>query len=287
MGTQAQVKNQLEHIFQVFRASVGAIRPHSILTGQSGSGKTFLVQELAKAHSIPFIEINGAQLTNEGISGNSLSKALVPLGSYGDSINIVFIDEIDKLFLAGEDSIGSRDTTIRVQNELLKILESDSTDVIGDYGKYRQVNVGNTLFFFAGAFNNEEGITLSRLRQFGIRNEFLGRVGLVFHVDKPTLEELGEALKCSKVFDHYSRVFPSIPRENVYSYVMGIVAKYHDQNQLGMRILTTLLHQSYLYGGAIPQDVIESTCLIQPPPKIDLSAQTKQTEGLDLTWSVS
>ena len=106
-------------------------------------------------------------------------------------------------------------------------------------------------------------------------------------MDKPTLEELGNALKTNKVFDHYSLVFPSIPRENVYNYVMGIVAKYHDQNQLGMRILTTLLHQSYLYGGAIPEDVIESTCLIQPPPKIDLSSQTKQTEGLDLTWSVS
>lgn len=287
MSTQAAVKQQLEHVFQVFQASAGAIRPHSILTGQSGSGKTFLVDELAKAHSIPFIEINAAQLTNEGISGNSLSKALVPLASYGDSINIVFLDEIDKLFLAGEDSIGSRDTTIRVQNELLKILESDTTDVIGDYGKYRQVNVGNTLFFFAGAFNNEEGITLNRLRQFGIRNEFLGRVGLVFHVDKPTLTELGAALEKSKVFAHYARVFPSISKESVFNYVMSIVAKYHEQNQLGMRILTTLLHQAYLYRGIIPEEIIQSTCLIQPPPKIDLSGQTKPTEGLAITWEGS
>lgn len=287
MSTQAQVKNQLEHIFQVFQASVGAIRPHSILTGQSGSGKTFLVQQLAQAHSIPFIEINAAQLTNEGISGNSLSKALVPLASYGDSTNIVFLDEIDKLFLAGEDSIGSRDTTIRVQNELLKILESDTTDVIGDYGKYRSVNVSNTLFFFAGAFNNEEGITLNRLRQFGIRNEFLGRVGLVFHVDKPTLADLEAALHSSKVFANYARVFPSIPREQVHAYIMGIVAKYHEQNQLGMRILTTLLHQAYLYRGIIPDDVIQSTCLIQPPPKIDLTAQIQPAQGLAINWNVA
>lgn len=285
MSTQAKVTTQLEHIFQVFRASTGAIRPHTILTGQSGSGKTFLVQQLAKAHSIPFVEINGAQLTNEGISGNSLSKCLVPLSSYGDSLNIVFIDEIDKLFLAGEDSIGSRDTTIRVQNELLKILESDTTDVIGDYGKYRSVNVSNTLFFFAGAFNNEENITLNRLRQFGIRNEFLGRVGLVFHVDKPTLEELGAALNKSKVFDTYVKVFPSITKQSVYDYVMSIVAKYHEQNQLGMRILTTLLHQAYLYGGNIPQDVIESTCLIQPPVTIDLTRPASEPTGLDLNWA--
>ena len=105
MSTQAQVKKQLEHIFQVFRASVGAIRPHSILTGQSGSGKTFLVQELAKAHSIPFIEINGAQLTDEGISGNSLSKALVPLGSYGSCSAIIDCAVNDVIFCMNSGGI--------------------------------------------------------------------------------------------------------------------------------------------------------------------------------------
>lgn len=287
MSTQKEIFGQLEHIFQVFKASSGAIRPHSILTGQSGSGKTFLIQQLAKANRIPFIEINAAQLTNEGVSGNSISKALVPLGNFGDSMNIVFFDEIDKLFLAGEDQVGSRETTIRVQNELLKILESDTTDVIGDYGKYRSVNVGNTLFFFAGAFNNEEGITLNRLRQFGIRNEFLGRVGLVFHVNKPTLAELAEALKTHTIFKHYREIYPTIDSDGVFNYIMTIVSKYHEQNQLGMRILTTLLHQTYLYKGNIPHDIVVSTLTIAPTPQIDLSRQQQNKSPLDVNWQIN
>ena len=285
MNTQNKVQEQLEHIFQVFRTSNGTIRPHSIITGQSGSGKTFTIQQLAKAHKIPFIEINGAQLTNEGISGNSLSKALVPLGTFGDILNIVFIDEVDKLFLAGEDSVGSRDTTIRVQNELLKILESDTTDVIGDYGKYRQVSVRNTLFFFAGAFNNEENLTLNRLRQFGVRNEFIGRVGMLFHINKPTVEELGAALRNSEVFAMYSRIYPTISQEVVYNYIMAIIANYHEQNQLGMRILTTLLHQYYMHKGNIPKEEVESICLINPPPVINLDIKNPVQQTMETNWA--
>lgn len=284
MNSQSVVKNQLEHIFQVFRSSQGVIRPHSIITGQSGSGKTFSIQQLARAHKIPFIEINGAQLTNEGLSGNSLSKALVPLGNYGDQLNIVFIDEIDKLFLAGEDSLGSRDTTIRVQNELLKILESDTTDVIGDYGKYKSVSVRNTLFFFAGAFNNEENLTLNRLRQFGVRNEFIGRVGMLFHINKPTVEELGTALSNSEVFDMYARIYPTVARQQVYDYIMKIIGYYHEQNQLGMRILTTLLHQYYLHQGNIPQAVVESICLINPAPEINLDVKSA-IQPMETNWA--
>ena len=275
MSSQNNVQGNLEHIFNVFKQSNGIIRPHTILTGCSGSGKTFLIQQLAKANKIPFIEINAAQLTNEGLSGTSLSKALVPLSSYGDMLNIVFFDEIDKLFLAGEDQIGSRETTIRVQNELLKILESDTADVIGDYGKYRAVNVRNTLFFFAGAFNNEDNLTLNRLRQFGFRNEFIGRVGLLFHVDRPTIEQLGEALNNLEVFDIYTRLYPSCNKEVAHKYIMNIVAYYNEQNQLGHRILPTLLHQYFMYGGNIPKDVVESVCLIDPTPVIDLSLKTK------------
>lgn len=275
MSTQNQVQSQLEHVFSVFKTSNGMLRPHSILTGCSGSGKTFLIQQLARAHKIPFIEINAAQLTNEGLSGNSLSKALVPLGSYGDSLNIVFFDEIDKLFLAGEDQIGSRETTIRVQNELLKILESDTADVIGDYGKYRTVNVRNTLFFFAGAFNNEDNLTLNRLRQFGIRNEFIGRVGLLFHIDRPSIEQLSNALDGLEAFNIYLQMYPNCDRQVAKSYLMKIISFYHEQNQLGMRILTTLLHQYFMYQGNIPQHVVESVCLIEPPPVIDLNLKSR------------
>ena len=46
-----------------------------------------------------FMEINGAQLTKEGTSGNSLSKALTPLLEMSEKLVICFVDEFDKLFI--------------------------------------------------------------------------------------------------------------------------------------------------------------------------------------------
>lgn len=283
MSSQQQVFNQLERLFQIFASSGGVIRPHSMLTGPSGSGKTFNIQRLARAHRIPFIEINGAQLTKEGLAGNSFSKALTPLATKGDELNIVFVDEIDKLFITAEDSFGVRDATIGVQNELLKILESETTDVIGDYGKYRQVNVSNTLFFFAGAFNNESNITLNRLREFGVRNEFLGRVSLVFNIAPPTVADLAQALQISPIFKQYIQMFPNYPGQQVYNYIMQIIAAKNNSNQLGMRMLTTLLHQFYLNDGNIPQQVIDDVFNIKPPIKIELTRREEQENPFQ--WS--
>ena len=45
------------------------------------------------------IEINGAQLTKEGTSGNSLSKALALIKNFEQNLVLVFVDEFDKLFI--------------------------------------------------------------------------------------------------------------------------------------------------------------------------------------------
>ena len=73
---QEKIVRQMSHIFRVFKESECAIRPHFHLTGPSGSGKSFLVGKAAEEFNLPIIEINAAQLTAEGLSGNSLSKSL-------------------------------------------------------------------------------------------------------------------------------------------------------------------------------------------------------------------
>lgn len=96
---QDQLVSELDKIFSIFEASEGTIKPHFILTGGSGSGKTFTINNLAVKYSMNFIEINAAQLTKEGISGNSLSKALVPLLNAQRALTIVFVDENSSLSL--------------------------------------------------------------------------------------------------------------------------------------------------------------------------------------------
>lgn len=44
---QKPLLTELSKIFEIFKASECKIRPHFILTGQSGSGKSFTIKNLA------------------------------------------------------------------------------------------------------------------------------------------------------------------------------------------------------------------------------------------------
>lgn len=99
---QDKLIKEVNRIFQVFVNSNCKIRPHFILTGESGSGKSFTIKQLCDMNELSFLEVNAAQITKEGISGNSLSKILSPLVNYSHTPIVVFVDEFDKLFINGK-----------------------------------------------------------------------------------------------------------------------------------------------------------------------------------------
>ena len=215
--------SEMKRIMMIFQNSQAVIRPHFILTGPSGSGKSNSIQVLCEDLDIPFIEINAAQLTKEGTAGNSLSKALSVLTSSSGKPTICFVDEFDKLFISGNNNSSlAHETTNGVQNEFLKVLESDKATVSGDYGKYLDIPIKNVLFIFAGAFNGEENISIDRLRKFGIKTEFLGRVGLVYNLHKLTLEDMYSILEKSVLLENYLKVFPSSDKEKA----IEVIKKY-------------------------------------------------------------
>ena len=249
VGQETLVK-EISRIFEIFKASESEVRPHSILTGSSGSGKTFLIKEIAKSLELAFIEINAAQLTKEGTSGNSLSKALSPLLQLGPRQAICFVDEFDKLFISGNSNDSSaHESTTGVQNEFLKVLESDTVSVFGDYGKYINVPAKNVLFIFAGAFNNEDNITLDRLREIGVKTEFLGRVGLVYNTNPLTLENLLEILENSSLLANYLALFQDIDKEKTVYELKQHITDNFATNTLGARMVNTLIHQYFIKGG--------------------------------------
>lgn len=252
---QAKVMAQLDQIAMIFKSSGGALRPHFFLTGPSGSGKSHLAQELAEKHDLGFVEVNAAQLTKEGTSGNSLSKALAALATKAGQPTVVFVDEFDKLFISGNNnSEMAHETTNGVQNEFLKVLESKTTSVFGDYGKYTPVSVENVLFIFAGAFNGEDDLTIDRLREMGIKTEFLGRVGLVYNMKKLTLHSMYLALLGSRTLANYMQLFPGVQQEQVVNAIMPYVERAYEKNTLGIRLLNTLLHQYFINGGQLPEE---------------------------------
>ena len=246
--------NAIRRILTIFQASDAEIRPHFIVTGPSGSGKSHTLQALCAELDLPLVEVNAAGLTKEGTSGNSVSKALTPLLQYGGRAVVCFVDEFDKLFISGNSNSDlAHETTNGVQNEFLKVLEGMAS-VFQDYGKYVNIKTDNVLFVFAGAFNGEEDIDLDRLREFGIKTEFLGRVGLAYGMQKVTLEELQNILENSPLLAKYLQLVPEAKKENVVERVMQVVTANYEKNTIGVRLLNTLIHQYFIDGGLLEKE---------------------------------
>lgn len=255
---QSQVMSEIGKILDIFVASNAKIRPHFILTGASGSGKSYTIKSLCKMKNLEMLEINATQITKEGTSGNSLSKALVPLENYTSKNVVVFVDEFDKLFISGNSNSSlANEITIGVQNEFLKILESKYTSVYGNYGKYHDIDISRVLFIFAGAFNNEEKITLDKLRKFGVKTEFLGRVGLVYNTNKLTLEDLYTILENSELLNTYLGIFTDVDRDYVVKSIKEYLKKNYENNTLGARIINTLINQYFIKGGRLGIEDVE------------------------------
>lgn len=240
----------VRRIVEIHTASEGKVRPHFILTGPSGSGKTWNIQAICDELMVPFYEINCASLTKEGLSGNSLSKAMAPIANSAMAPCVVFFDEFDKMFISGNSNDShAHESTNGIQNEMLKMLESQEMSVYtGNYGQYQSITVDHCLFIFAGAFNGEADITLDRLRDMGLKTEFLGRVGLAFSLEKVSLEKLLAAAETSELLGHYLELVEGSDRDKAVSAVQKVIRDNYEHNTLGFRMINTLYHQYFITG---------------------------------------
>lgn len=259
---QQDTFTRLQRIIDIFLNSECSLRPHFWLVGPSGSGKSWSVQQLAFQNQLNFIEINAAQLTREGVSGNSLSKAMSSLRNFAGKPTIVFVDEFDKLFIAGNDnSEMAHDSTTAVQNEFLKVVESDSAQVFSNYGKYVSTSTEKCLFIFAGAFNGKQDLTIDDMRDYGVKTEFLGRIALIFNIQPPSLSSLLGLLKTSPILMDYCQLFPQVNPDEAYEAIATEVAKNFEQNTLGVRMVNTLIHQYFIYDGDFAANKVKNTAV--------------------------
>lgn len=240
---QENFVGQMTKVLDVFVNSEAQIRPHCHVTGPSGSGKSYLMKELCEIGNIPMMEINAAQLTAEGLSGNSMSKALRGLKNNWATPNVIFVDEFDKLFQRNGDS--TENFRSMVQDEFLTALESKYTSVFGDYGKYDQVVIDNSLFVFAGAYSNQEIRTIADLRDAGLRTEFVGRVPLVLYTEEIPITELKKHVSNVELYKQYANMFP----HRVKGAVNAIIGKLEEQDRefsIGIRLLNSVIHQYFM-----------------------------------------
>ena len=193
-------------------------KSHMLIIGPSGTGKTEIINIIAKKMKIPYFKADATSYTKEGYVGKSVYSMFDGLieSANGDiekaQKGLLIIDEIDKKLtkdIAGVD----------VLNSLLKIMDRD----IIELGDGTLFDTSNLTIIFMGAFadiykSKEENqnkfigfgvpeeknkntikiITNEDLIKAGMPPEFLGRIPVITNTKELEIEDLIEILYKSK-----------------------------------------------------------------------------------------
>jgi ATP-dependent Clp protease ATP-binding subunit ClpX len=210
------------------------LRPNVLLLGPSGTGKTLMVETLARYLDLPVAFGDATALTQAGYVGEDVEMLLTRLllEAQGDvalaETGIVFLDEVDKL--ARKE--GARPATFRdvsgegVQHALLKLIEGGQVAVPLKLHKGEErvlMRTHRVLWILAGAFEGLEEVVRERRRTgptlgfgarreeaperahleanhedliaYGFAPEFVGRIGFLAPLVPLTPAELVEVLR--------------------------------------------------------------------------------------------
>lgn len=230
IGQDKQVR---QIITAIYRAKLfNSIKSNVLIIGNSGTGKTATIVEVAKRLNLPYTIEDATKYTKEGYYGadvNEMVSNLLDNAEYDlerAQNGIIIIDEIDKKAGHDQHDVGG----VEVLKSLLKIIEGTKMQVpivddpfVGD--DVVEFDTKNVIVIFLGAFSGLEKIREKRLNlntlgfsdnqigkskeppkytkkdlvTYGMPEEFVGRIDTIIEMNKLTKEDLALILKNSKL----------------------------------------------------------------------------------------
>jgi ATP-dependent protease Clp ATPase subunit len=176
---QESAKRKLQSAFSQytrFLESPQVARPSIMVYGPSGTGKTMMVERLAKTCELPYTILSGAGISVTSYKGKTLREVLIQHWQrWKKDYGVIFIDEIDKWCTGaiGKDE-EMRSIGLKLQAELLRMIEAEVV-TFEDEGmdipeiKDLRFHTDRILWIVAGAFVNLETVTRRRLQNPTLR----------------------------------------------------------------------------------------------------------------------
>ena len=220
VGQDAAIKQVLSTIYfnqKLFESDldydkVRNLKQNILLIGDTGSGKTEMIKQIAKVLDIPCVIEDATQYTIEGYKGLSITDMFAHLCIKADynvdraERGILVIDEIDK---KSSSSDVSEIATSGVQYSLLKVLEGSEYFVLGDKdydmdsfdfdSTYLTVILSGSfsslkekqdkVIGFESVSNDEKRYEVCDLKKSGIVPELLGRMSKIIYLNKLTRDD--------------------------------------------------------------------------------------------------
>lgn len=192
----------------------------AVVVAPTGSGKTFLLNAMAKILSTNVIVIDCSALSKESYKGISLSQQLAAAkNSVSDpeefASSILFFDEFDKMKLYGRNDEGNP------MDNLLQLYNNGKIPIETSNKEIEYIDVSRFTILLGGAFSGLENIiserlipkksigfgssshdtdkiipnniikhvTLEDLEKYGIKTEILGRIGSIISIEPMKLED--------------------------------------------------------------------------------------------------
>lgn len=240
VGQDRQVREIITTIYKSIEFN--NLKSNILIIGGSGTGKTETVKQIVKILGIPYTIEDATKYTKEGYYGMDTTDMvfnLVDNANYNiqkAQKGIIVIDEIDKKTGYMQNDISG----VEVLKSLLKIIEGTKIKMEvpkkGSYfGSVVDFDTKNITFILMGAFSGieeirdnrlnlktigfhmkeddekemdfQDGYTKQDLIEYGIPEEFVGRIDNITVMNELTEENLSQILRKSKlsVFKEYQK----------------------------------------------------------------------------------